>query len=133
MSENKRILLVDDEEDFVKSTALRLRFEGYEVLEASDGPSAVDIAMKKKPDLILLDIMMPGLSGVEVCEKLHSDPKTSHIPIIFLTVWDRLVPESALRGVNQHKCLIKPFDFQNLIDMIKDSLKAKAKRSKVKG
>jgi CheY-like chemotaxis protein len=119
---NKLILIVDDEQDFVKTTALRLRFEGYDVVEAGDGITAVKSAKEHTPDLILLDIMMPGMNGVEVCDKLRTDPETSRIPIIFLTVWERLLPGAESKNKDIYRHLIKPFDFNKLIEMIRDMI-----------
>lgn len=117
---NKLILIVDDEQDFVKTTALRLRFEGYDVAEACDGKKAIACIKQQKPDLILLDIMMPGMNGVEVCEKLRANPETSRIPIIFLTVWERLLPRAESKNQEIYRHLIKPFDFNKLIETIRD-------------
>jgi len=80
-----RILVVDDE--VVNVTVLRgiLRQAGYEVLSAANGPAARALATAERPDMILLDVMMPGESGFEVCKKLKEDPSTAHVPIIFVT------------------------------------------------
>lgn len=121
MTDKKTILIVDDEQDFVKTTSLRLRFEGYDTVEANDGLAALERVKERKPDLILLDIMMPGMSGVEVFERLRSNEDTNSIPIIFLTVWERLLP-GGNEGEGLRRHLIKPFDFHKLIQTVKDML-----------
>lgn len=78
-----KILVVDDNPDNVRLLSAFLNAEGHQTLEATDGPSARETAVREMPDLILLDIMMPGETGVETCTKLKEDPRTSEIPIIF--------------------------------------------------
>lgn len=80
-----RILVVDDEPDVVTFLVRILEAEHFEVVTAFDGISAVDLAGAEKPDLILLDIMMPMMSGYEVCQQLKADPVTRRIPIVCLT------------------------------------------------
>ena len=80
----KHILLVDDEVDFAQTLALRIELRGYEVSIVHSGEEALRKA-KEKPDLILLDVMMPVMGGYEVCRRLRQDNQTKHIPIIMLT------------------------------------------------
>jgi len=80
-----RILVVDDILPNVKLLEAKLSAEYFDVLTAGDGPSAVEIALNEMPDLILLDVMMPGMDGFEVCKRLRSDPKTRHIPVVMVT------------------------------------------------
>jgi two-component system alkaline phosphatase synthesis response regulator PhoP len=84
-SKNKRILIADDEPDILEIVQYNLRREGYEVITAKDGDDALVKARLSKPDLIILDIMMPKRSGVEVCEILRSQPAFKDTLIIFLT------------------------------------------------
>lgn len=85
MSTNYKILVVDDEEDILEILRYNLEKEGYEVKLAGDGIAAIKIAETFQPDLIILDIMMPGMDGIEVCQKLRSDPKYKDTLIAFLT------------------------------------------------
>ncbi len=86
MSENnERILLVDDEEDILNFLSYNLRKEGFDVITASNGIEAVEMAKSQNPDLIVLDIMMPGKDGVMVCKELRADPALDHTIIAFLT------------------------------------------------
>jgi two-component system cell cycle response regulator len=80
-----RILVVDDIPANVRLLEAKLMAEYFEVLTASDGPSALEVANAQAPDLILLDVMMPGMDGLEVAERLKADPKTRHIPIVMIT------------------------------------------------
>src|SRR4029079_9264339 len=80
-----RVLVIDDEAPIRLLCRVNLEAEGMDVLEASDGPSGIDEARKHQPDVVLLDVMMPGLDGWRVAEQLLEDDRTSEIPIIFLT------------------------------------------------
>src|SRR5438309_4610855 len=79
------VLVIDDEEPIRLLCSVNLAAEGIEVLEAADGPSGLDQAREHRPDVVLLDVMMPGLDGWQVAERLLEDERTSGIPIIFLT------------------------------------------------
>jgi two-component system cell cycle response regulator len=83
-----RILVVDDIEANVRLLEAKLSAEYYEVLTAMDGPTALAVAAAEKPDIVLLDIMMPGMDGFEVCRRLKEDPETRHIPVVLVTALD---------------------------------------------
>jgi DNA-binding response OmpR family regulator len=80
-----RVLIVDDEKDIVHLIAFNLGKEGYEILKAYDGERALELSRSKAPHLIILDLMLPGIQGLEVCRLIRKDPKTASIPIIMLT------------------------------------------------
>jgi len=82
---SKRILVVDDNQSLVKIAEHLLQREGYEVSTAFDGTEGIQKAQREKPDLILLDIKMPGIDGYEVCRQLQLDPNTANIPVVFLS------------------------------------------------
>jgi DNA-binding response OmpR family regulator len=82
-----RILVVDDEMDIVDLLAFNFKNEGWEVMTAFDGEEAIRMAVTTEPDLILLDLMMPKLDGMAVCEILRKNPHTARIPIIILSAW----------------------------------------------
>ena len=84
-TENYKILVVDDEEDILEFLSYNLKKEGFSVFAAKDGNSAIDQARKNTPHLILLDIMMPGMDGIEVCEKIRAMPSMTKTIIAFLT------------------------------------------------
>ncbi len=105
-----RILVVDDESAIRLICRVNLDSAGFETLEAGDGETAFSLAHSKQPDLILLDIMLPGMDGLEVAERLAAAPETRQIPIIFLTA--RSTAPDELRG---HEAggvayIAKPFD-----------------------
>src|SRR5512135_2228166 len=80
-----RVLVVDDLPPNVKLLEAKLNAEYFDVVTAFDGPSAIASAQTKSPDVILLDVMMPGMDGFEACRRLKTDPSTMHIPIIMVT------------------------------------------------
>lgn len=82
---DKKILIVDDEKDFIDTIAERLALKGFEIIEAFNGKEGLDKAHTEKPDIILLDVMMPEMNGYDVCRKLKIDEKYRNIPIIMLT------------------------------------------------
>ena len=79
------ILIVDDEEDLRNLVDINLRREGFETLQAADGATAISLARSERPALIILDMMLPDLSGTEVCRRLRAEPETRLVPIIFLS------------------------------------------------
>jgi len=85
MMANEKILIVDDEEDVLELVRYNLDRSGYQIITASSGEEALSKARKNSLDLIILDLMLPGIDGLEVCKKLKGDVKTEHIPIIMLT------------------------------------------------
>ena len=118
----KKILVVDDERDVVDLIETRLDLSGYEVLNAYDGLSALEIAKSQKPDLIVLDIMMPKLDGFNICRMLKFDNKYKDIRVILLTA--RVQEEDRLLGqeVGADAYLTKPFDGEVLLHTIKQLL-----------
>jgi DNA-binding response OmpR family regulator len=108
------ILVVDDERDLVWAIRHSLNDEGYEVLVAYDGLEALALARRHRPDLIVLDIAMPQLDGLEVCHRLRQDAGLAAIPIIFLT--ERAAVEDRVTGLNQggDDYITKPFDLGEL-------------------
>ena len=83
-----RILVVDDVEANVRLLEAKLTLEYYDVLTCQDGASAVQLAASEQPDIILLDVMMPGMDGFETCRRIKADPRSSHIPIVLVTALD---------------------------------------------
>ncbi|MFN5333884.1 MAG: response regulator transcription factor, partial [Bacteroidota bacterium] len=84
-SGKKKILIADDEPDILEIVGYNLQTEGYTVIKAKDGLEAIELALKHQPDLIILDVMMPHKTGMEVCQLLRSKPEFAHILIIMLT------------------------------------------------
>ena len=96
MAEGVDILLIDDDPDFVDATRLVLEEAGYDVRTALHGQEGLDLARQKKPDLIILDIIMPGQDGFMVCEALKADPELRHVPIMMLTSFAERVSDTSL-------------------------------------
>jgi len=95
---SKKVLVVDDEEFVRQLIQIKLKFCGIETIEAGNGADAVEKAIAEKPDLILLDVMMPKMNGFEACQRLKAMPETAHIPIVMLTA--RGDPSAKERGEN---------------------------------
>jgi DNA-binding response OmpR family regulator len=130
MSTNKPVILIaDDDPEILTMLGIRLSKKGYEVLEAVDGHQTLNLARKHAPDLVLLDVMMPGRNGWEVAKELRSDPAFSNLGIVMLTAIGEKVNEmtSPLYGADAY--VDKPFDFSELEQKIKDVLTARGKQS----
>ena len=114
-----RILVVDDDKNVVQIIAVNLRYEGLEVIEAYDGEEALAKVAAEKPDLILLDIMMPIIDGIEVCRRLKKNPQTANIPIIMLTA--KTTDGDVLAGweAGADDYLTKPFNPLGLAQRVK--------------
>jgi two-component system alkaline phosphatase synthesis response regulator PhoP len=118
----KRILVVDDEKDIVDFITYNLQKEGYEVLSAYNGKQAL-VKAQQKPDLVLLDIMLPELDGYEVCKELRSNASTASIPIIFLTARGGEVDEIVGLEVGADDYIVKPISPRRLTSRIKAMLR----------
>jgi DNA-binding response OmpR family regulator len=118
-----RILLVDDEADLVWAVQRSLCDEGYEVFTAGDGVEALAVAQRRHPDLIILDIVMPRLDGLQALHKLRRDPNLAAVPILFLT--SRSAIEDRIKGFDEgaDDYVVKPFDLRELKVRIKALLR----------
>jgi DNA-binding response OmpR family regulator len=105
----RTILVIDDEPSLLKVIGVRLRQDGYEVLTTTNGEEGLRLAEDRQPDLVLLDVMMPGLKGREVCARLKADPKTAHIPVIFLTALGLADHVKAGMDLGAEDYIVKPF------------------------
>jgi DNA-binding response OmpR family regulator len=129
MSKKPVILIADDDPEILTMLGIRLGKKGYHVLEAVDGNQTLDLAYKHHPDLVLLDVMMPGKNGWEVAKELRATAEFSNVGIVMLTAIGEKVNEmtSPLYGADAY--VDKPFDFSDLEKKIKDVLSERAKRS----
>ena len=115
---SKRILAVDDELDVILIIKTALQSEGFEVLTANNGDEGIEMAREHLPDLILLDVMMPGKTGFDVVAALNEEDATASIPVIMLTgLSDRARIQQALDSGIQYY-VVKPFDFHDLITKV---------------
>ena len=117
-AERPQILIVDDEEDVVKPIAFRLDIQGFDVLMEPDGDLGFQTAVAELPDVILLDIMMPGIDGVTLCQILKQRADTSHIPIIMLTAKTTMGDVEKAFAAKADDYVSKPFEWRELLGKI---------------
>lgn len=118
--DKKTILIVDDEQHIVDILVYNLEKEGYNTLQANDGISAVDIALNQKPDLILLDIMLPKMDGLAVCKRIRH---TLNVPILMLTAKDEEIDKILGLELGADDYVTKPFSVRELMARIKANLR----------
>ncbi len=119
----KRILIADDEEDFVTLLQFTLETEGYDCLTAYDGNEALSKAKKEKPDLIILDIMMPKMNGYEVSRLLKFSKRYKDIPIIMLTARTQEKDRKLGNETGADMYVTKPFEMSDLVHKVNNILK----------
>jgi DNA-binding response OmpR family regulator len=117
-----RVLVIDDEAPIRLLCRVNLEAEGMTVLEAADGPTGLDVARAELPDVILLDVMMPGLDGWQVAEELLDDEGTTGIPIVFLTARAELRDRARGLDVGGVDYVTKPFNPIELASLVRDLL-----------
>ena len=118
---DKVILVVDDDENLLRALSIRLKAAGYTVFAAMDGMQAVMMTHKREPDLIILDIRMPGGSGITVLDKLHSSMKTRSIPVIMVTAFDDDETKEKVREMGAYRYFRKPFDTDDLLKAVEEA------------
>jgi two-component system cell cycle response regulator len=121
-----KIMVVDDDPDTVSILARHLQREGYEAIEAISGPECIRLARERTVDVILLDLMMPGMDGFEVCRALKEHPKTAEIPIIMITARDDLDARAEGMRLGVSDFLAKPVFRRQLANRIRAQLEALA-------
>jgi two-component system, OmpR family, phosphate regulon response regulator PhoB len=117
-----KVLVIDDEAPIHLLCRVNLEAEGMDVLEAADGPSGLDAAREHVPDVVLLDVMMPGLDGWQVAEKLLEDDRTSEIPIIFLTARAEFRDRARGLDIGGVDYVTKPFNPLELAPLVRELL-----------
>ncbi|SFM80621.1 response regulator [Methanolobus profundi] len=115
----QKVLIVDDEMDALIALKVALETEGYNVVEAQDGYEAIEKVHSERPDVILLDLMIPGIDGFEVCKQLRSDPLYSHIPVIMLTARGEVDDKVEGIELGADDYVTKPFNLKELKARIK--------------
>ncbi len=118
----RRILIADDEFNIRNILEFSLHAEGLDVIEAENGEQALQSALSEAPDLIILDVMMPGLGGVETCRRLKADVRTAHIPVILLTA--RSSGDDRREGLEAGaaRYITKPFSPHKVVEAVQDLL-----------
>ena len=118
----KHILIVEDEESLLKLESILLTSKGYRVTAVSDGTAALKSVAGDRPDLVLLDIMMPGIDGFEVCRRIKSDPLTASIPIVMLTAKKSTSDQTRGLEAGASAYVTKPFKSQKTAEVIEGLL-----------
>ena len=120
----KKIMIVDDEESIRELVNAVLSMEGFDIIAAEDGQDCLEKLKEVKPDLILMDMMMPGMSGRETIEKIRANPKTKNLNIVFLTVARfSETGKDTLEKMNILDYITKPFDNDDLVKRVKKLVK----------
>ena len=117
-----RILISEDERDIRELIAFTLQIAGHEVIPTRNGEEALEMTGKEMPDLIILDVRMPRISGYDVCQQIKSDPGTMHIPIVFLSAKGQDAEVKAGLEAGAVEYIIKPFSPDQLVNQIGDIL-----------
>ena len=118
-----KVLVIDDEEYIQHILNFSFGAEGYEVVTAADGEEGIRKAKSEKPDIIVLDIMMPKMDGYEACKRLKSDPSTKNIPVILLTAKGREVDRKLGSQAGADDYVVKPFSPGRLIERVEGMMK----------
>src|SRR5262249_15027519 len=117
------VLVIDDERDLIELVRYNLEREGFDVIAAADGPSGLDIATRHEPDVVVLDVMMPGTGGLDVCRQLRSDARTTRVPIIMLTARAAEADRVVGLELGADDYVTKPFSPRELVARIKAVLR----------
>ncbi|MBN9419246.1 MAG: response regulator [Candidatus Eremiobacteraeota bacterium] len=126
MSDTPKILVVDDDEHILRSLSQYLELEDFNVVSASSGPEALTLFQQEKPDLLVLDVMMPGMDGFQVLETLRGNPDTAGVPVLMLTARDQ--HNDILKGyqMGATSYLVKPFNLDELVEAIREVFASKS-------
>jgi DNA-binding response OmpR family regulator len=118
----KKIMVVDDEPYIARVIKFKLEQEGYNVISANDGQTGLQKIREEKPDLVLLDVMMPGLSGYDVCQQLKQDPALAGIPVVILTAKGQERDREQGLNMGASDYITKPFSPNRLLDLVKNMI-----------
>lgn len=118
-----KVLVVDDEKDIVELVRYHLEKDGFQCLQAPDGSSALRLSREQRPDLVILDLMLPGIDGLEVCRRLRADAATARLPILMLTAKAEEVDRVVGLEVGADDYLVKPFSPRELVARVKAILR----------
>ncbi len=123
MSRQYRIAVVEDEHNILEVITYNLRREGYRVLEARDGVEGIDMIRREKPDLALLDIMLPGMDGLQICQSIKTDVSLRHIPVLMVTARSEESDVVLGLGIGADDYIVKPFSPRELVARVRASLR----------
>ena len=123
---NKKVLVADDEIHIVQVVAMKLRNNGFEVVTADNGLDAYKLCCEEKPDIILTDYQMPGLTGIELIEKIRGTSGFKNVPVIMLTARGFAVDDQQREKLNIAECISKPFSPKELLNHVENVLQSSA-------
>src|SRR3954462_2252052 len=123
MTQRATVLVTDDERDLLELVRYNLEKEHIDVITATDGQSGLEIGLKHKPDLVLLDLMMPGMNGLEVCKQLRGDARTKRVPIIMLTAKAAETDKIVGLEMGADDYIVKPFSVRELLARVRAVLR----------
>jgi two-component system cell cycle response regulator len=118
----KRVLIVDDQPSIIVTLRFQVMNAGYDVLTANSGEAALTIVEEQKPELVLLDVMMPRMNGWEVCRRIKANPATSNIPVFMVTSLHGDADTTEARNSGANEFLVKPIKTEDLVKRIKKYL-----------
>lgn len=124
--ENKKVLVVDDEMHIVHVVAIKLRSNGFEVITASNGEEAYGLACSEKPDIIVTDLQMPLLNGLDLVDKIRQNEQTKSVPVILLTGRSFSIDNEKREQLRISECIGKPFSPRELLEKIRNILSLNA-------
>ena len=127
-----KILVVDDEKDIVDLVAYNLEKEGFSIIRAYDGEKALDLAKAQGPDLVILDLMLPRIQGMEVCKRLRNSDRTTSLPIIMLSAKGEEIDKVLGLEIGADDYITKPFSVRELLARVKAVLRRADTRQKVR-
>ena len=127
-----KILVVDDEKDIVDLVAYNLEKEGFSIIRAYDGEKALDLAKTQGPDLVILDLMLPRIQGMEVCKRLRNSDRTTSLPIIMLSAKGEEIDKVLGLEIGADDYITKPFSVRELLARVKAVLRRADTRQKVR-
>lgn len=128
-----KVLVIDDTENIVEFIKLGLKYEGFQVETAADGPEGLAAAQRINPDLVILDLMLPSLDGLEVCRRLRDNPVTRDVLILMLTAKDDVRDRITGLDTGADDYLTKPFSFEELVARIRAVLRRQSRASGEQG
>jgi CheY-like chemotaxis protein len=120
--DTKKILIVDDEPDVLKLTSLRLEKLGFKILTATNGREALEVLRNEKPDLAMLDLIMPVMYGSEICKLIKRDETLRHIPVILFTAYSEIMTGEKAKNLGADGYIAKPFFARELVSVVEQAL-----------
>ncbi|MGP8152728.1 MAG: response regulator [Smithella sp.] len=127
-----KILIVDDEQDIVELISYNLEKEGFSTIKAYEGVSVFNIIATKKPDLLILDLMLPGMNGLDICKKIRANPATADLPIIMLTAKGEELDKILGLEIGADDYMTKPFSVKELVARVRTVLRRLQERPETK-